>query len=237
MSKDVEPKSVLVIEDEADFRDLLVFRLKEAAFSPHAFATGREGLDAAERVKPQVVILDLMLPDMNGTDVCKTLRAHPVLRGTSILMLTAKGEEVDRVVGLELGADDYVVKPCSMRELMLRVKTLAQRTEERKLADAARGSAAQLKMGGLELDPVAHRVAIDEVEVPLTRIEFKLLLLFMNNPGRAFSRDRLLDEVWNITAEVTTRTVDTHIKRLREKLGTYGDSIETIRGVGYRLRA
>jgi two-component system, OmpR family, phosphate regulon response regulator PhoB len=237
MANEIEPKSVLVIEDEADFRDLLVFRLKEAGFAPHAFGSAKEGLAAAERTKPAVVVLDLMLPDMPGTDVCRILRADPVLRTTSILMLTAKGDEVDRIVGLELGADDYVVKPCSIRELMLRVRTLAQRTEERRLAEAAKGSEKTLKLGGIELDPIAHRVTCDRQEIPLTRIEFKLLLLFMTNPGRAFSRDRLLDEVWNITAEVTTRTVDTHIKRLREKLGAYGDSIETIRGVGYRLRA
>lgn len=229
-------QSVLVVEDESDFRELILFKLKEAGFAPEGAANARDALKAAKRLVPAVVVLDIMLPDMPGTEVCKLLRADPTFHGTSILMLTAKGDEIDRVVGFELGADDYVVKPCSVRELILRVRALSRRAIERRSSGDARG-AAPIRFGELEVDPVAHRVTVSSKEVALTPIEFKLLLLLLSNPGRAFSRDRLLDEVWNVTAEVTTRTVDTHVKRLRDKLGMSGEVIETIRGIGYRVRA
>jgi two-component system phosphate regulon response regulator PhoB len=228
--------AVVVIEDEADFRELLVFKLKEAGFAPEAAGTGHDGLALAKSLKPAVVVLDLMLPDIAGTEVCKQIRADRELANVSVLMLTAKGEEIDRVVGFELGADDYVVKPCSVRELMLRVRALARRANERSEAMSALGASKPIVAGVLRIDPAAHRATISNEEVSLTPLEFKLLLLFVSNPGRAFSREKLLGDVWEITADVTTRTVDTHVKRLREKLGEYGETIETVRGVGYRFR-
>ncbi len=231
------PRPILVIDDEADLRNLLVYKLKEEGFTAEAAATAREGIAAATRLVPAVVILDLMLPDQPGTEVCKKLRADPKLADVAILMLTAKGDEVDRVVGLELGADDYVVKPFSVREVMLRVRALARRSGERAVAkDANGGDARPLRWQGLEVNLAEHRALADGAELTLTPLEFKLLARLLAHPGRAFTRDQLLDNVWNITADVTTRTVDTHVKRLREKLGAYGDAIETVRGIGYRLR-
>jgi two-component system phosphate regulon response regulator PhoB len=226
---------VLVVDDEADLRELLLFKLREAGFEVEAVATALEGLAAAARLAPAVVVLDLMLPDLPGTEVCKRLRADPDARDIAILMLTAKGEEVDRVLGLELGADDYVVKPFSVRELVARVRALARRVRDRRTAPPA-SEERLLRWKGITVDPAAHRVRRDGEEIVLTPIEFKLLVLLLSSPQRAFTREILLDDVWNISSEVTTRTVDTHVKRLREKLGPYGELIETVRGIGYRLR-
>ncbi|MCK6549038.1 response regulator transcription factor [Myxococcota bacterium] len=235
MTAQGQAETVLVVEDEADFRELVAFKLRESGFVVEAAGTAREGLAAARRLHPSVVILDVMLPDQPGTEIVKQLRGDPHLKDVSILMLTAKGEEIDRVVGFELGADDYVVKPCSVRELMLRVRALARRTSDRRTTppDEVR----PLAVDGLEIDPAAHKALVHGTELALTPIEFKLLLLLASNPGRAYSRERLLGEVWGITAEVTTRTVDTHVKRLREKLGPLGELIETVRGVGYRFKS
>ena len=227
--------TVLVIDDEADLRELLTFKLREAGFAVSAVATATAGLAAAQAEHPAVVVLDLMLPDLPGTEVCKRLRADPTARDVAILMLTAKGEEMDRVLGLELGADDYVTKPFSVRELVARVRALARRVSDRREAPPVTEDRL-LRWKNLTADPAAHRVHLDDREIILTPLEFKLLVLLLSHPERAFTRDSLLDEVWNISAEVTTRTVNTHVKRLREKLGSYGELIETVRGVGYRLR-
>jgi two-component system phosphate regulon response regulator PhoB len=229
-----EGESVLVVDDEADLRNLVVMKLKEAGFVAEGAPNAAQALAAAARLRPVVVVLDLMLPDRPGTEVCKALRADPLLRDAGVLMLTAKGEEVDRVLGLELGADDYVVKPFSVRELVARVRALARRVGDRRAPKPEAPD--MLRWKGLEVDARAHRVTADGEELVLTPLEFRLLSMFLAQPGRAFTRDQLLDSVWNISADVTTRTVDTHVKRLREKLGAYGDIIETVRGVGYRLR-
>jgi two-component system phosphate regulon response regulator PhoB len=228
---------VLVVDDEEDLRRLLLFNLREAGFEADAVSTGAEGLAAAARLAPEVVILDLMLPDQSGTEVCRQLRAHPSHGDVAILMLTARGDEYDRVLGFEVGADDYVVKPFSVRELMMRVKALSKRAHERRAArSSSEATTRRLAWRGLEVDVVRHRVFSDGAEIALRPLEFKLVSIFLEHPGRVFSRGELLEEVWAITADVSTRTVDTHVRRLRERLGKYGDAVETVHGFGYRLR-
>jgi two-component system, OmpR family, phosphate regulon response regulator PhoB len=239
---------VLVVDDDEDIRRLVSFNLDEAGFRVEAVATGSEALRVAARLRPAVVVLDLMLPDLSGTEVCRRLRADPELADGAVLMLTARGDEYDRVLGFEVGADDYVVKPFSVRELVMRVKGLAVRAKERRLARGATDEGRRLRWRGLEIDPVRHRVTIAEPstdsapadartsELGLRPLEYKLLAIFIEHPGRVFSRTDLLQEVWGISPETNTRTVDTHIRRLRERLGAYSEAIETVHGFGYRLR-
>jgi two-component system, OmpR family, phosphate regulon response regulator PhoB len=227
---------ILLVDDEPDLRQLLCFNLEEAGFAPEAVGTGGEGIAAAKRARPAVIILDLMLPDIPGTEVCKRLRADPSLSDVAILMLTARSDEYDRVLGFEVGADDYVVKPFSVRELVLRVRALARRSSERSIARGAADAGKRLSWRGLSLDPIRHRVYVDGAELSLRPLEFKLISLLLEHPGKLFSRAELLEEVWGIAAELTTRTVDTHVRRLRERLGAHGDAVETVHGFGYRLR-
>ncbi len=235
MSAEVRER-VVVVDDEEAFRDLLTFNLTEAGMEAEAAATGVEGLAAVQRIRPAVVILDLMLPDVSGTEVCRRLRADPATADVGVLMLTARGEEYDRIVGFEVGADDYVVKPFSVREVVLRVRALARRTFERRQASSALDGGRRLEHGGLEVDPTRHRVFLGGEEVSLRPLEFKLLALFLENPGRVFSRADLLEEVWGMPRDLSTRTVDTHIRRLRSRLGPHEDAIETVPGFGYRLK-
>jgi two-component system phosphate regulon response regulator PhoB len=230
------PSRVLLVDDEPDLQQLLVFNLTEAGFAVEAAATGNAGIEAASRERPAVVILDLMLPDIPGTEVCRRLRADPRLDDVGILMLTARGDEYDRVVGFEVGADDYVVKPYSVRELVLRVRALSRRSLERNAARRAADAGTRLTWRGLAVDPVRHRVFMDGEELLLRPLEYKLLAVFLENPGVVFSRSELLEEVWGVKPDTHTRTVDTHVRRLRERLGTFGDAIETVQGFGYRLR-
>ncbi len=227
---------ILLVDDEPDLQRLLLFNLREAGFEVHAVGTGREGLATAHKVDPQVVVLDLMLPDVAGTEVCRQLRADPHLGDVAILMLTARGDEYDRVLGFEVGADDYVVKPFSVRELVMRVRALATRAHERRLARSSAGGENTLQWRTLVVDPSKHRVFLDGTELALRPLEFKLLTMLLEHPGRVFSRGELLEEVWGITSEVNTRTVDTHVRRLRERLGALGEAVETVHGFGYRLR-
>lgn len=222
---------ILVIEDEADLQKILQFHLKKAGFDVTGARDGEEGLTFARKRKPDLVLLDLMLPDRPGTEVLRELRSSPETRGVPVLVLTAKGEEVDRVVGFELGADDYVVKPVSMRELVLRVRAILRRGHE----DAGPAEIAQF--GILKVERASHRTLVAGQEIPLTALEFRLLTTLLDRRDRVQSRERLLDDVWGIEAEITTRTVDTHVKRLRHKLGAAGKYVETVRGVGYRFRA
>jgi two-component system phosphate regulon response regulator PhoB len=236
MNAQPAPDRVLLVDDEPDLQRLVLFNLREAGFEVETAGTGRDGLAAAQKMEPQVVILDLMLPDIPGTEVCRQLRADPRLSDVAILMLTARGDEYDRVLGFEVGADDYVVKPFSVRELVMRVKGLTRRAHERRLARTSGGDANKREWRGLSVDPARHRVYLDGVELSLRPLEFKLLTMLLEHPGRVFSRGELLEEVWGITSEVNTRTVDTHVRRLRERLGTYGEAVETVHGFGYRLR-
>ena len=218
---------VLVIEDEDDLREVLQYNLTQAGHRPYGAATGEAGLRLAHEVRPEVVLLDLMLPDFPGTNVAKALRREPETHLVPIIMVTAKAEEIDRIVGFELGADDYVVKPFSVRELMLRIEAVLRR-----------GRAPEHRMieiGELRIDCEAHRVTVGPDEISLTALEFKLLVTLTERRDRVQARATLLSDVWAVDAEIASRTVDTHVKRLRDKLGTAGRFIETVRGVGYRF--
>ena len=220
---------VFIVEDEPDLRDTLKYNLENEGFSVEAFSNGEDFLSSVDKNIPNLVILDLMLPGVSGLDVCRELRSNENYDGIGIVMLTAKSEEIDRIVGFELGADDYVTKPFSVRELILRVKVLLKkRTDD--------GTNEQiLEFGPILMNLEAHEVSIDGKIVNLTALEFKLLKHLLKRKGRVQTRDQLLGDVWGYSSEVTTRTVDTHIKRLREKLGEPGNLIQTIRGVGYRF--
>jgi two-component system phosphate regulon response regulator PhoB len=220
---------ILVVDDEPDLLELVRVNLTQAGYEVETAETGQEGLDQARRSRPDLLVLDLMLPDLSGTEVCRQIRSDRELHDVPVLMLTAKSEEVDRVVGLELGADDYVTKPFSPRELALRVGAILRRTS------AESRQSEVLSHGPLLLDAERHRCTVDGESVELTAKEFRLLATLMRRPGRVMTRERLLDEVWGSDITVTTRTIDTHLKRLREKLGVAGDLIETVRGVGYRF--
>jgi two-component system phosphate regulon response regulator PhoB len=223
-------KSILIIEDDKDICDLLEYHLKQSDFSVIKTQDGPSGLELAKKHPPHLVILDLMLPGMDGKDVCRGLKANPLTRSIPILMLTAKAEEVDRVIGFELGADDYVTKPFSPRELVLRVKAVLRRQETPQEGEKT------IQVGDLLIDIDRHQVSINKRAITLTSTEFKLLVELITHRGRVQTRERLLDKVWGYTYEGYARTVDTHIRRLREKMGSLGDLIETIRGVGYRFQ-
>lgn len=225
--------SILVVDDEEDIRNLLRHSLGKEGFTVRTVASGPEALAVAPTMRPSLVLLDLMLPGMQGTEVCRRLRAEPALAGTPIIMLTARGEELDRVVGFELGADDYVTKPFSTRELVLRIRAVLRRSA----AGGAPEPEGSLRVGALRIDAAAHRVWVDDEEVQLTATEFRLLTTLARRSGRVQTRGQLLQEVWDMPPDLSTRTVDTHMKRLREKLGPAGDRLETVRGVGYRLNA
>jgi two-component system phosphate regulon response regulator PhoB len=220
---------VLIVDDERDLAELIDFNLKAAGFTTHVAATGEEAIAAARERRPELVLLDLMLPDMPGTEVCRQLRAGAGTRDVLIVMLTAKGEEADRVRGFEVGADDYVTKPFSVRELVLRLKAVLRRSGPPKEGSAA------LTLGPLKLDVNAHRFFVESKEVALTALEFRLLEYLITHAGRVQTREQLLEEVWGLSSTLETRTIDTHVMRLRDKLGPARSYLETVRGVGYRL--
>lgn len=223
-------RTALVIEDEYDFADVVAMNLRRAGFDTTVARTGEAGLAEARRQRPDIVLLDLMLPDVPGTEVCRRLKSEPATRDTPVIMVTARGDEIDRVVGFELGADGYVVKPVSMRELVLRINAVLRRA-----SPPAGDADASLAVGPFRIDGPTHRASVNGAEVTLTALEFRLLAMLAANPGRVLSRETLLDRVWGIQADIETRTVDTMMKRLRDKLGDAGSLIETVRGVGYRL--
>src|SRR5882757_1548950 len=222
-------RKILIIEDESDVADLLALSLRKAGFNTTAAADGASGLQKARDNRPDFIILDLMLPKMSGLDVCRILKGDAATSHIPILMLTAKAEEIDRIVGLEFGADDYVTKPFSPREMLLRIKAILRRGPG-ELSDE------KLTRGSITIDSGRHRVLVGGKPVVLTAVEFKLLSMLMKRPGRVQARDRLLNEVWGYESAIDTRTVDTHVRRLREKLGKAASVIETVRGFGYRLR-
>jgi len=220
---------ILIIEDERDLAELLAFSLNQAGYATTIAHDGADGLTKALTELPDLVVLDLMLPGLLGTEICRRLRQEPTTTGIPVLMLTARGEEIDRVVGFEVGADDYVVKPFSVREVVLRVKALLRRSGE------APAEGNSLRFGSLAIDMERHRVTVDGREVELTTLEYKLLLTLAERHGRVQSREGLLQDVWGYHYTGDTRTVDTHITRLRTKLGRASAMIRTLRGFGYKL--
>jgi len=223
-------KKILIVEDEPDVVDLLALQLRKAdGFSIITAPDGAEGLKKARAESPALIVLDLMLPRMSGLEVCKLLKTDLSTRRIPVIMLTAKAEEVDRIVGLEFGADDYVTKPFSPREMLLRIKAILRRGQ-------SDGVEESMTRGSITIDSARHRVLVAGKPIVLTAVEFKLLSMLMQRPGRVQARDRLLNEVWGYESAIDTRTVDTHVRRLREKLGKAASAIETVRGFGYRLR-
>jgi DNA-binding response OmpR family regulator len=221
---------ILVVEDEKDVREMIRLNLKAAGFDVVEAGNGAEALALAKNDPPKVIILDLMMPEMSGVEVCRALRRNPATSRIPVLMLTAKSTEEDKVVGFEVGADDYVTKPFSPRELVLRVRAVARRQPDQGAAKAA-----PLKAGTIQLDRGNMIAMIGAKKLTLTSTEFRLLELLLRRAGSIQSRDALLSEVWGYQANLDTRTVDTHIRRLRDKMGKAGALVETVRGSGYRL--
>ena len=222
---------ILIIEDEPDIRRNLEYNLGREGFNASSVGTLDKAYKKIKSKKFDLILLDLMLPDGSGLDLCKKIKSNSETEATPIIILTAKDDEVDKVVGFELGADDYVTKPFSVRELILRIKAILKRsdTKTKEVVEVER------QFGDLKIDVDSHEVHVDSQLIELTALEFRLLKELVDKRGRVQSRDQLLSEVWGYNAEVTTRTVDTHIKRLREKLGSMGKYVQTIRGVGYKF--
>jgi two-component system phosphate regulon response regulator PhoB len=227
-------RTVLIVEDEADLLKSLVFNLRKGNYAVRQAMNGQQALrEVLRSPRPDLVILDLQLPDMTGLEICRRIRSDPVTHSMAVLILTARGEEIDRLIGFEMGADDYMVKPFSIRELLMRVQALLRRTAQTYAETAPQ----VIRFGQLRIDPEAFRVWVNDEEIQLTSMEFKLLITLLERRGRLQTRDVLLNDVWGIDSYVRSRTVDVHIKRLREKLGHLGEYIETIHGMGYRLRS
>ena len=224
-------QTILIIEDERDLADLLAFNLEKDGYKTVIATDGVEGLDAAARVLPDLILLDLMLPGMMGMEVCKSLKRNERTSPIPVIMLTDKGEEIDKVVGFEVGADDYVVKPFSSRELLLRVKAVLRRIHTEAVPNPV------IKVGAITIDTERHLVLVNGKEISFTTTEFKLLHTLVKRLGRLQSRDVLLRDVWGYNFVEDTRTVDTHVTRLRTKLGEAGEMIKTVRGFGYKLDA
>jgi len=227
----VSTKSViLVVEDEQDIRELIVFNLEREGYATIEAADGKAALEMARRHRPDLILLDIMLPEIDGFTVCKELERNPDTVRIPIIILTARGEDIDRILGLELGADDYMVKPFNVRELLLRIRGLLRRQH------AVANSGQPLSRHGVYLDPGAHKVSYNEQPIDLTATEFRLLEDLLRHAGLVRSREELLSHVWGYEFEGYARTVDTHVKRLRGKLGDAASMIETVRGVGYRCK-
>ena len=222
-------KTILIIEDETDLAELIAFNMEKEGYRSLIAPDGPSGLDSARQNSPDLILLDLMLPGMSGMEICKVLKSREKTARIPIIMLTAKGEEIDRVVGFEVGADDYVVKPFSPRELLLRIKAVLRRAGSGEVANRI------INVGPISIDTDRHIVTVDGIEVILTTTEFKLLFNLAERLGRVQSRDRLLKDVWGFSHIGDTRTVDTHITRLRTKLGEAGEMIRTVRGFGYKM--
>jgi two-component system phosphate regulon response regulator PhoB len=227
---EAKPKRILVVDDESDVTDLVAYHLRSKGFQVEAVNDPNSSIGVARTFLPDLVILDVMMPDLNGIQICRMLRADPKLKKVPVIFLTAKAEENDRIQGLELGADDYICKPFSIKELVLRVQSITRR-----ISEALPEEPKRLQVGQIVIEVDRHEAFVHGRKIDLTATEFKLLRLLMERRGRVQTREHLLINVWNYETEIETRTVDTHVRRLREKLGTEADWIETIRGVGYRM--
>ena len=226
----MDKKKILVVDDEPDVTDLVAYHLKAKGFHVETLNDATASISKARSYVPDLIILDIMMPHLSGIQVCRILRADPKLARVPIVFLTAKAEAHDRIEGLESGADDYLSKPFSPKELVLRVESILRR-----IAAPKEPVSAKLRVGDIQLDSETHRVTVKGEPLDLTATEFKLLRLMMERQGRVQTREHLLLNVWNYSTEIETRTVDTHVRRLREKLGPEAGWIETIRGVGYRI--
>ncbi len=227
----METSTILIVDDEPDLVDALRFRLEQEGYRTQCAHDGAAALELLSRqLLPDLVLLDLMLPDISGTEICRQLRMSERTRGLPVIMVSARCDEIDRVVGFEIGADDYVVKPFSTRELLLRIKAILRRRSNES------APAEERYLERLRIDFGGHQVWVDEKRVSLTALEFRLLSTLVSRQGRVQTRDTLLSDVWGVRVDVTTRTVDTHVQRLRKKLGEAGHYIETLRGVGYRFQ-
>lgn len=231
IAQSVDSKRILVVDDEPDIVALVVYHLAKAGYKVSSASSGPDALAIAKRERPSLIVLDLMLPGMSGFDVLARLRDDENTTGVAVLMLTARKDEPDRIRGLELGADDYLTKPFSPQELVLRVGAILRRTA------GAPEAGDLLRIGPIRIDRAAHRVTVNDLEVELTPTEYKLLLTLAERRGRMQARGHLLETVWDAAPDIQTRTVDMHIQRLRTKLHPAGDLIETVRGFGYRLRS
>jgi len=229
ISKTVVKAKILVVDDEPEAVELVEFNLRQAGFETITAADGAEALKKARFALPSLIVLDLMLPEVDGLDVCKMLRRDPTTRSIPIIMVTAKAAEIDRILGLELGADDYLTKPFSPRELVLRVRKILERSS------AADEESDTLRFDDLLIDSPRHVVSWRKKQIDLTATEFKLLVLLAQRKGRVQTREKLLRDVWEYNSLVDTRTVDTHMRRLREKLGPAAKFLDTVRGIGYRF--
>jgi two-component system phosphate regulon response regulator PhoB len=227
-SKMAKPK-ILIVEDDPDILELLHYNLEKAGYETFRAENGEQALLLAKKHPLDLVLLDILMPGLNGLEVCRRMKRDPVLQHIPIMMVTAKGEEMDRVVGLELGADDYVVKPFSIREIILRIQKLLDRRDKH-------SAPSFLKSDPLLVDLEAHSVKLGETVLELTATEFRLLAHLMQTKGRVQTREILLDRVWGYSFEGYSRTIDTHIRRIRKKLGAHQNLIETVRGIGYRLK-
>ncbi|MBN1279346.1 MAG: response regulator transcription factor [Chlorobium sp.] len=221
---------LLVVEDDDNLAKLLSYNLERAGYRCHVSRTGEDGLEQMGRRSFDLLLLDIMLPGIDGFEVCRRVREHQMLKDLPIIMLTAKGEEIDKILGFELGIDDYVVKPFSPRELNLRIRAVLKRDRRQRS-----GLQDVLSAGGLEVDISRHQVTLDGKTILLTLMEFKLLVALLKRRGQAQSRDLLLSDVWDVDKTINTRTIDTHVTRLREKLGDTGKMIKTVRGLGYKF--
>jgi two-component system phosphate regulon response regulator PhoB len=218
---------VLIVDDDPDIVRLVSYNLTQAAYDVVTASTGHKALEIVQKQPPDLIILDVMLPDVDGMEVCRTLRRFEVSRRIPIIMLTARGDEIDRVIGFELGADDYVMKPFSPRELVLRVKSIFRRTKDER--------SEMLRVGNIQIYPERRQCFVQNTAVTLTAKEFDLLYELMRARGNVLTRDTLMDHVWGYHGEATSRTLDTHVRRLRDKLGPSGSCVETVRSVGYRI--
>jgi two-component system phosphate regulon response regulator PhoB len=229
-SRHMARERILLIEDEPDIAEVLQYNLEKEGYHVDVARRGDTGLEVVRKDNPDLILLDLMLPGIDGLEITRLLKRDPATAHLPIVMLTARGEEMDRIVGLELGADDYISKPFSPREVVLRVKAVLRRLQHEEAASDL------LQVGGIELDVSGHQLRVRGGEVPLTATEFRLLRLLMERGGRVQTRGQLLSDVWGYAEDIDSRTVDTHIRRVRRKLGSEADRIETVIGVGYRLR-
>lgn len=227
---DQKSKKILIIDDEPDVADLVAYHLKAKGYQVETVTNPNVGVGTARSFLPDLVVLDIMMPDLSGIQICRILRADPKLKQIPIIFLTARAEEADRIAGFETGCDDYVCKPFNIKELILRIQSIFRRTSEEVVENIK-----QLQVGAIFLDTERHEVTVHGRPIEMTATEFKLLRLLMERRGRVQTREHLLINVWNYETEIETRTVDTHIRRVREKLGAEADWIETIRGVGYRM--